>query len=29
MIGIILGKEIKKYEKNGEQKVARNLHVMW
>jgi len=29
MIGIILGKEVKKYEKNGEQKVARNLHVMW
>ena len=29
MIGIILGKEVKKYIKDGEQKVARNLHVMW
>ena len=29
MTGIILGKEIKKYEKNGEQKTARNLHVVW
>lgn len=29
MKAIILGKEIKKYKKDGEDKIARTLHVMW
>ena len=29
MKGLILGKEVKKYKKDGEDKTARTLHVMW
>lgn len=29
MKAVILGKEIKKYEKNGEAKTSRTLHVLW
>lgn len=27
--GIVVGKEVRPYEKNGEQKWARTLHVIW
>ena len=27
--GIIVGKQERSYEKNGEQKMARTLHVLW
>ena len=28
-LGIIVGKSVRSYEKDGEQKMARTLHVLW
>ena len=29
MIGVIFGKEVKNYEKDGQKKTARTLYVLW